>query len=318
MKTLTRRSPRELRQLLQSAAAPLRGFVTTTQLRALDIGTSTVTSLVHSAVLHPIMRGVYHLLLARDQLSREEWMIARVLAAGREGRLGGIAGLAAYDFSRFPAPDRIEILTPARCRVEIPDARCRTVAELAEQPPLSERGIPVPELNWLMCDLGRDLTRFQVANVIHRAEYHRRRLGFDLDQFMERPDLSNNAGISEVRRAIGLHLDTSAGTRSFPEDTYVGIAQDVTGRDPLVNCVVSLDGRSYEIDIGILPERVHVHIDGGQHGRIHDAAVDPIRTEVAERNGFIEIREHSTVVQRDRRGCARRLMRALEQARARW
>jgi hypothetical protein len=120
------------------------------------------------------------------------------------------------------------------------------------------------------------LTPHQLANVIKNAVYQKQFTVEELiAELQRRPGFRN---VSTVRRALELHLEGSAGTKSFSEDRLLPVAVARFG-EPLVNVFGATGMPDYEPDFCWPDLRWIIEIDGDQHRldpvqRARDAARD--------------------------------------------
>lgn len=149
--------------------------------------------------------------------------------------------------------------------------------------------MPCTSTTRTICDLGRVLTPWQLANVMYEAAF----LGMlDLERvqnLLQRRQ--RQPGTTTVRRAIEMHLAGSAGTRSRSEDRLIERLAIESVPLPLVNQRGSVNVRGIECDFVWPRYRLVIDIDGSRvHGRPGVAEWDADRDRVLTEAGWRIIR----------------------------
>ena len=242
-------------------AARQHALVTIEQLAALGMSTSAVTKRTARGALHRRYRGVY--VVGQPTLSQAgEWMAA-ALAAGPGSALGQISAAQLGCISRFRAP-RVTVVTTGQRRPE--GVEVHRVRSLDPRDITTHRGIPVTTVHRTLVDLADVLTPYQLANVIHEAAYRGRFVEAAVRDSMGRVFGRRNLHVLE--RAIELHHEGSAGTKSAGEDAFLTLGYP----EPRVNT----DLHGFEVDFHWPQHRLVVEIDGGGHSPRHDAGRDRV------------------------------------------
>jgi hypothetical protein len=298
---------------LRAFAATRFGFATIVEAEALGISRRTLRSWCDSGLIRRIARGLFHVSCRWDELTPDQKTVARLLAAGPDAALARIGAMAFAGGTRFTT-SVTDIIVPTDVSAVLPGTRIHRVEDLRVEDVRLFQGFRVTSDEWTVAELGRDFTdpvgRYQIANAIHAINYRERTTDL-ADRVEAELDRRRHVGAPIVRRAIDLHRATSAGTRTRTEDRYVDMALKAWPVEPLVNCVTTAGGVSYEVDIRYLDEMVRIELDGGQHGRIHDAAKDTVSDQRFGADGLLTLRESWRSVWRDLPGCRRRLLIAL-------
>lgn len=295
--------------MVHACAASMLGFVTLPMLHELDVSARRAQSWCDSGLLHRIARGLYHVSLRYHELSREQHIIARLLTAGPDARLTRLAALEISGGTRF-ATGPVDIVVPTKRVAGLTDTRIHVVRDLDHMEPCHIGAVPATPIEWTISELGQDLGRYQITNVLHSIEYRDRCTDL-ADRVEAELDRRRHIGAPDVRAAIALYRAGSAGTRTRTEDRYLRMALRVAVTAPTVNCVHQVAGGSYEVDFMWRGSSLRVEIDGGQHGRIPDQMSDAASDEHFADLGVLTLREHWRDVWRDLPGCAARLRRQL-------
>ena len=170
--------------------------------------------------------------------------------------------------------------------------------------------IPCTNATRTICDLGRWLSPWELANVMHEA-YVRRLL--DLEAIRQMLRLRRQQpGTAVVWRAIDLHLSGSAGTRSKSEDRLLTRLLLLNIEVPLVNQrnATGVDGHEWDF---VWPRfRLVVEVDGRP---FHDGPLVPeseaIRERELRKRGWRILRFDSSRVWSDLDGVIREIRAAM-------
>jgi very-short-patch-repair endonuclease len=287
-------------------AARQYGVITVRQLVASGMSSSAISRRVASGRFHRIHQGVYA--VGHPGVSKEGRWLAAVLAAGDGAALAGRVAAAHWGISRFDVRV-IDVLAPTRRR-PIVGVHLRRSACLAERDVVVRDAIPVLDIHALVLDLGRDLSRWQLANVVHEAAFHRVLRREAIDALI---DVRRHAkGMAVLRQALRLHDAGSAGTKSELEDEFLRII--IAARLPLpeVNVVVRTPGGRYRVDFLWRRRRLCIETDGrASHERKATRIDDEIRDEHLRAAGQRVERFTSRAVFNEPFAVARRLERLL-------
>lgn len=243
---------------IAAIAGRQHGVVTIAQLLAW-YSDATVRRRVRDGRLHRLHRGVYA--VGHAALSREGTWLAAVLACGEHAALSHLAAAAHWRVSRWPAL-RTSVVTVSKHAP--PGVDVHRTSRLDELDVVVWNGIPVTTVARMLVDLTDVLTPHQLAYVIHEAEFRRifneRATRAAIDRARGRH------GLAKLERALELHAQGSAGTRSAKEDAFLE-GQDV---EPIVNTKI-------EVDFHWPEERRIVEVDGSGHTRRATRREDALR-----------------------------------------
>jgi hypothetical protein len=254
------------------------------QLIALGVDDGAISRRVARGALHRRYRGVY--VVGQPTLTREgEWMAA-VLAAAPVSALSHLSCGALVGVSRFR--ERAIAVTTTR-RPKLDGVRVHTVRRLDPRDVTTHKGIPVTTVHRMLVDLSDILTAHQIANVIHELAFRGRYVEAAVRDAMVRANGRRKLHVLE--RAMALHRDGSAGTRSGAEDAFLALVEP----EPQVN--EGLLG--IEVDFHWPELRLAVEIDGAGHLRRATKADDARRDAALAAAGFTTLRfRHTQVFER--------------------
>ncbi|HEY6890993.1 MAG TPA: DUF559 domain-containing protein [Solirubrobacter sp.] len=222
------------------------------------------------------------------ELSFEAQAMAAVLAAG-DGVLSRRWVATLLRISRFP-PLLPHVLVARRHR-PIGGIVLHECRDLDSRDVSTHRGIPITTVPRLLLDLAEDHTVWQVTNVMHEAAF--RKL-LNLDAIRRTVERANGRrGVALVERAIELHLDGSAGTKSALEDAFIALVSDLP--EPLVNTI----HEGEELDF-LWPEcRLNVEVDGPGHLRPAVKRADARRDDKLTGAGYTVLRFDDLAIERE-------------------
>ena len=133
----------------------------------------------------------------------------------------------------------------------------------------------------LLVDLTDTQTKFQLANLIHEAEFHHR---FDLAETHE--TMARAVGrhkLHVLAEALELHAAGSAGTKSAREDAFLALVGDP---EPLNNTIVLGE----ELDFLWPDLKLNAEVDGSHHLRKRTKRDDQRRDAKLRAAGYTVIR----------------------------
>lgn len=243
-------------------AGKQHGLITTAQLQRVGITSGAITKRVRAGKLHVMHRAVYA--VGHGALSLEGRWHAAVLAAGEGALLSHLAAASLWQIWRRQVPT-IDVLVP-RQRRPIEGVVLHHCRALKAGDARRRNGIPVTSVARTILDLGDVLTPWQLANVIHEAEFRRRFDRRALECLLARS--RGRRAVTVVREALAIHDTGSAGTMSDLEDEFLAAlgAARITGY--LVNAPIDVgDGGSVRPDLHWPEARVAVEVDGRPHAR---------------------------------------------------
>ncbi len=249
-------------------AARQHGVVTSARLHSFGLSDSAIAKRVKSGRLHRVHRGVFA--VGHGALSRTGHWMAAVLAAGEGAALSHVAAATHWNIWKRRGAVATEVVAPRRVR-GVRGIHVHSCRNLGRRDVQRRFGVPVTSVARTILDLGDRLTPWQLANVIHEAEFR------NLFRLRELEDvLARNRGrraVTIVRQALALRAGGSIGTMSDLEDEFLAKAQ-ARGLDPAVGVeVVVLDG-TIRTDIVWHEIKLVVEIDHGHHDRIRTRRED--------------------------------------------
>lgn len=247
-------------QAIAGVAALQHGLITTAQLNQLGVSNSSIAKRVRRGLLHPIHRGVWS--VGHSGLSRHGRFLAAVRATGHDAALSHLAAASLWNIWRRPV-DSIDVVSSSR-RQPIPGIHVHLSRALTAREVRRRERIPVTSVARTIRDLGDVLTPYQLANVIHEAEFRKRFNRRELDRLLVRS--RGRGAVTIVRRALEIRDGGSAGTFSELEDTFLALAQ-AGGLEPLVNVPIDVQDGSLRPDFHWPDAMLIVEVDGGGHAR---------------------------------------------------
>jgi hypothetical protein len=254
------------------------GVVTLAQLRAAGLDRFAIRRRVAQGRLHRLHCGVYA--VGHGALSWEGECLAAVWASGPRAALSHLSAAKLCEVSRFFAP-LIAVVTVTQHR---PRGVCvHQTARLHPRDLTEHRHVPVTSMARTLVDLTDVLTAHQLANVIHEAAFRGRFVESATRDAMARANGRHNLDVLE--RALALHRDGSAGTKSGLEDVFLARLPQWT-EEPRVN--TSLLG--IEVDFHWPRHALVVEVDGSGHGRARTQREDAEKQRKLEEAGYAVIR----------------------------
>jgi hypothetical protein len=213
--------------------------------------------------------------------------LAAVLGAGSGSALAGLAAASHWGISRFE-PGRVRVLSPRR-RPGLHGIDLRLATDLGLDDIAVRAAIPTLSVHRLVLDLGRELTCWQLANVLHEAAFHRM---LDRDRLGLLVTTHRTArGMAVMRRALALHDAGSAGSKSPLEDEFIRLLMLARIRVPEVNAFVLTTGGRYRVDFVRRRRRLCIEVDGrASHERRATKLEDELRDEHLIATGFRVVR----------------------------
>lgn len=291
--------------MIARVAARQYGIVTVAQLHEAGLGKNAITLRVRQGRLHRVGHGVYA--VGHTGLSQEGRWLAEVLIAGAGAALGYLAAAKLYEAWRYRV-SLIDVVVPARRRPKT-EARIHRVANLDPRDVTVFRGIPVTTFARTAVDLTDELTKWELANLLHEAWWRKR-----LHIPAMRDSIARANGRRHLKRlelAIELHESGSAGTKSRDELRFL-IGFDKAGLpEPLVN--VQLAG--HEVDFHWPELGLALELDGPGHERARTRREDERKEAAWRADGFEVLRFSATQLRAATHAVAARSLRS---ATARW
>jgi predicted transcriptional regulator of viral defense system len=236
-------------------AARQHGLVTMAQLLAMGLDYKAIARRLAEGLLHRVRRGVYA--VGHAGLSREGQFMAAVLWAGEGAALSHLACAELCEVRRYRA-FLIDVVAPKRRTAE-PGVRLHRTRALHPDDVTVYKGIPVTTIARMLVDLTDVLGPYELANVIHEAEYRQRFSERATRDAMRRANGRRNLAVLEG--ALELRAKGSAGLRSRNEAAFLSMLKGLP--EPLVN--TKLNGE--EPDFHWPAHKLVVEIDGPGHER---------------------------------------------------
>lgn len=182
--------------------------MTVAQLREAGLDGAAITRRVRAGRLFRIGRGVYA--VGHTALSQEGKWLAEVFKAGAGAALGYLAAARLYEVWRYRV-SLIDVVVPRERRVKTL-ARLHISRNLDPRDVTVFRGIPVTTFARTCVDLTDELTKWELANLLHEAWFRKRLSIPALRETLARAN--GRRHVKRLEQAITLHENGSAGTRS--------------------------------------------------------------------------------------------------------
>jgi hypothetical protein len=258
-------------------AARQHGVVSVAQLLAAGLDHNAIARRVAEGRLHRVRRGVYA--VGHAGLSREGQFLAGVLWAGEGAALGYLAAAEHLEARKYRAP-LIDVVAPkwrpARDGVRVHRAK------LHPSDVTVHKGIPVTTIARTLVDLTDVLNPYDLANVIHEAEFRHRFNERATRAAMRRANGRRN--LKRLEQALELRARGSAGLKSRDEAAFLSMLKDLP--EPLVN--TKLHG--IEVDFHWPQYKLVVEIDGPGHARPRTQRDDERKEAVLREAGYEVVR----------------------------
>lgn len=235
---------------IAAIAGRQHGVITVFQLLAAGLSHKQIEHRVRTGRLYRLHKGVYA--VGHVGVANEGKALAAVFSCGEGAGLGLLHAASLFGVSRFRLPALIDVVVPKQ-RHGRDGVRVHHRALRPGDIGVCNR-IPVTSPARMFVDLNDTLTPHQLANLIHQSAYK----GL-FDARATREVISRSRRTANIERALALHEQGSAGTRSYNEDRFLAICLV----EPLVNTVL-LDE---EVDFLWPQRKLVVEIDGPAHGR---------------------------------------------------
>ena len=247
--------PPSIDAIIAALAARQHGLVTRVQLLAAGLSRHAIERRVKSGRLVRVSAGVYA--VGHAALSREGHFMAAVLGAGEGAALSHLAAAEHRQVWRYRA-SLIDVVAPKR-RSAIKGVRIHRVRALHWRDVTEHKGIPVTSIPRMLVDLTDVLNPYDLANVIHEAEFKQRFSEPATRDAMRRAN--GRRKLAVLQKALELRAAGSAGLKSRNEAAFLSMLKNLP--KPLVN--VKLNGE--EPDFHWPEHKVVVEIDGPGHER---------------------------------------------------
>jgi len=258
--------------------------VTAAQLYEAGLDRAAVARRVAAGRLHRVARGVYA--VGHIALAQEARWIAAVFTAGQGAALGYLAAAKLFEAWRYRV-SLIDVVVPRERRVKT-SARLHICRNLDPRDVTVFKGIPVTTFARTAVDLTDELTKWELANLLHEAEWRKR---LSIPALRESIGRANGRRhLKRLERAIELHESGSAGTRSKDELRFL-IAFEKHGlEEPLVNTHLA----GHEVDFHWPALRLAIELDGPGHDRTRTQREDARKEAAWRADGFEVLRFKET------------------------
>ncbi len=267
------------------------------QLLAAGLDHKAIARRVAEGRLHRVRRGVYA--VGHAGLSREGQFLAGVLWAGEGAALAGLAAAELWEARKYRAP-LIAVVAP-KWRPARDGVRVHRAKRLHPRDVTTHKGIPVTTIARTLVDLTDVLDAYDLANVIHEAEFRQRFNEPATRDAMQRANGRHN--LKRLETALKLNAAGSAGLKSRSEAAFLSMLKRLP--EPLIN--VKLNGE--EVDFHWPNAKLAVEIDGPGHERARTKRED-VRKEAGWREAGYEVLR---IPDDDLQQGVKRLRAALEQ-----
>lgn len=302
--------PRQSRdQSIIRLAGSQHGMVAARQLRALGIDRRAVWRRVRSGLLTAILPGVYGVAAAGVRLTDDGLRSAAVLACTAPAALGmETAAVRLGIWSRSDGHVHV-VSRGGRRPTSTHPISWHRMSTLEPSSMVTIDGIPATDVSRTCFDLGRTLTPWQLAHVLHEAAFRTILDIGALERLLQqhRP----TTGRRVVRQALELHLAGCAGTRSRTEDRLLEGILAAGLPQPHVNTRGALDVRGIEPDFAWPKRKLVVEVDGPAHEQPWARKHDALRDEALVLEGWRVLRFSSARVWQQRARVVRSIARAL-------
>ena len=259
-------------------AARQYGLVTAKQLNVAGVDRAAITRRVQAGRLFRVGRGVYA--VGHTALSRQGQFLRQVMIAGEGAALSHEACAELWEVRRWRA-SLIDVVVPRDRRARRSVQIHRTT--LHPDDVTVHKGIPCTTIARLVVDLSERLTSWEITNVIHEAVH---RDLFNLEATLAAIERGNGRSTKAAKKAVQLHLDGSAGTRSKNELKVLIDLERKRLPEPRVN--TKLNG--YEVDFHWPKLRFAIELDGPGHDRERTQQEDAIKERAWRAAGYEFIR----------------------------
>jgi very-short-patch-repair endonuclease len=252
------------------------GVVSLAQLVALRVDDSTVRRWVAVGRLQRMHQGVFA--VGHRALRREGWWMAAVLACGESAVLSHRPAGALQDLCAPPS-GLIDVTVPGRIGRSRRGIRVHSGDRLPADEVTVVDGIPCTNVPRTIIDLASTLQRRALEGICERAARIQVLDAFELGALLARHRGRRGAG---RLRAVLTDWDTDlANTNSELEARFLRLVAEARIERPVVNGLVEVNGRTFEVDFHWPLRGAIVETDGGAFhdnplARVRDAHRDRI------------------------------------------
>jgi very-short-patch-repair endonuclease len=251
------------------------GIVTRSQLLAAGVSRSAIGRALRGGHLHRVHRGVYAT-VAPELLTEEGCLVAALLAAGDGALLSH--GTAAWRWRIIAAPPSVITVATPRRRGALPGVAVFASARLRPGDSTHHGRFPTTSGPRTLLDLAVRYDRRALLRALAEAEFHHDLRPADVERTLRK----GHPGSANLRAALGDHAPGHGEMNSRLERRF---------RELLIRHGIELPERNQEVgpwtvDCLWREQRVVVELDGGQHGRPHQAYLDRERDLWLRRHGY--------------------------------
>jgi predicted transcriptional regulator of viral defense system len=300
-------TPPSIEAVLAAIARRQHGLLRIAQLLAAGLSHATILKWVRRGRLHRVLTGIYA--LGNPGLSREGRLLSAVFAGGEGAALARLSAAELCKVSRW-RPARITVVSThqRRSTKEIHFLRAN---RLHPRDVTTRDGIPVTSMARTLVDLSDVQTPYQLANVIHEAAFLGHFSELATRDAIQRANGRHNLHV--VEKALRLHADGSAGTRSRYEDAFLALIPSLDLPEPRV----TTDLHGFEVDVHWPELRLAVEVDGLGHGRPRSMRDDADQDRTLQAAGYTVLRFTGEEVEQRPRKVLSRLRTELARDRGR-
>ncbi|MDA0183476.1 type IV toxin-antitoxin system AbiEi family antitoxin domain-containing protein [Solirubrobacter phytolaccae] len=265
-------------------AARQYGIVTTAQLSQAGLDSAAIVRRVRAGRLHRVGRGVYA--VGHTALSEEGTWLAEVFKAGEGAALGYFAAAKLYGAWRYRV-SLIDVVVPRERRVRT-NARLHRCRNLDPRDVTVFKGIPVTTFARTAVDLTDELTKWELANLLHEADWRKRLSIPATREAMARAN--GRRHLKRLEQAIALHESGSAGTKSRDELRFLIGFDRANLPEPKVNTHLA----GHEVDFHWPELQLAIELDGPGHDRERTQKEDERKEAAWRADGFEVLRFKET------------------------
>ena len=266
--------------LVAAVAGRQHAVVTLLQLLEAGLSRRAIAHRVERGTLHRVHRGVYSVLAPRA-LSPQGRFLAAVLAAGPGAALSHLSAAKHRGLWRYRLAC-VEVVASSYRRID--SVRVHRARRLDPRDVTVYDGVPITTVARMLVDLAEELTKWELANIIHEAAFREIYSQRATCAAIERAD---GRRVNVLRAAMAMHEDGSAGTKSRDELRFLIANERLGNPEPLVN--VALNG--FEVDFHWPRLKLALEVDGPGHARKRTQREDGEKQQAWEEAGFRVLRD---------------------------
>lgn len=235
------------------------GIVARDELIALGMSPGQIARWTQNGRIHRIHPGSYA--VGHSALS----FVARVMAAQKSiaGDAASAARCAALILGIYDRGRPVVEMTSTMRHRGLDGVAIRFTRSLDDHDVIQLGPLRVTSVARTIVDLAEYLEPHQVAAAIYEARRIRIIQLRTIANMAQRH--TSRHGFPTLMRALELHRNGSAGTRSPAEDEFLAHILEAGLPEPLVNVHVHVGRRKYELDFHWPEFRLNIEVDGGEH-----------------------------------------------------